>query len=161
MDFWIASHFPHMAIIHQQFVVLDYVILVHSRPIDTLHDSLLPNASPTSPCWHQIWVWESRDTRLHSWNKYMWYLFHLLWAAPVLMNHVWMQRDVATHVQTGSRSKNPTQFQPIPQTEEIIICVLNVIQWVLLNQRLCCRRNLPPLLSTSLAYRRPAPGPGL
>lgn len=49
MDFWIASHFPHTAIIHQQFVVLDYVILVHSRPIDTLYDSLLPTAAPTLP----------------------------------------------------------------------------------------------------------------
>lgn len=49
MDFWIASHFPHMAIIHQQFVVWDYVILVHTRPIDALYDSLLPNAAPTPP----------------------------------------------------------------------------------------------------------------
>lgn len=159
MDFWIASNFPHAAIIHQQFVVLDYVILVHSRPIDTLYDSLLPNASPASPCWHQISAWESWDTHSHSWNKFMWYLFRLLWAEWIMCECKEMWQRVCRQFLIA---KNPKHLQLIPQTEEIAkICQLNVILWVLLNQRLCCRRKLPPLLSTSLLCSRPAPGPGL
>lgn len=60
MDFWTASNFPHMAIVNQQLVVLDYVILVHSQLIDVLHDSLLPSASPSFPHWPQITVGEQK-----------------------------------------------------------------------------------------------------